>query len=82
MGYFSNGSEGMDYEAQYCASCIHQDGPDGNSGCAVWIAHMLKNYDECNNEESILHMLIPRDEKGWNEKCLMHFPRNIPKEKS
>jgi hypothetical protein len=23
MGYFSNGSEGMDYEAQFCERCIH-----------------------------------------------------------
>jgi hypothetical protein len=34
MGYFSNGTEGMDYEAQYCDKCVHQDGPTEN-GCAV-----------------------------------------------
>lgn len=71
MGYFPNGSAGMDYEARYCERCIHQNGPDGDSGCAVYMAHLLKNYDECNNEDSILHMLIPRDEKGNNEQCLM-----------
>lgn len=44
--------------------------------CAVWAAHMLKNYDECNNEESILHMLIPRDGKGNNGICSMHAPKS------
>ena len=70
MGYFSNGSEGCDYENKYCDHCVHKNGPDGKSGCAVWLAHMLRNYDECNNENSILHILIPR--KGIeNEKCTM-----------
>ncbi len=66
MAYFSNGSEGMDYLANYCDKCIH------NYGCVVWDAHMLKNYDECNNDDSILHILIPRSENGLsNEKCKM-----------
>ncbi len=70
MGYFPNGSAGMDYEYEYCDHCIHQDGPDGNSGCAVWLAHMLHNYKECNNENSILHLLIPRKGLG-NDRCTM-----------
>lgn len=71
VGYFSNGTEGMIYEERYCAHCIHQDGPEGKTGCAVWLAHLVCNYEECNNKESILHLLIPRDEKGRNGKCLM-----------
>lgn len=72
MGYFSNGSEGMDYEADYCDRCVHQNGPDGDSVCAVWAAHKFHNYKECNNKESILHMLIPRSEEGLgNGQCLM-----------
>jgi hypothetical protein len=70
MGYFSNGSEGMDYEARYCGRCVHQGGEDG-PGCAVWEAHMLYNYAECNNKESILHVLIPRTKDGWNAQCMM-----------
>lgn len=35
------------------------------------LAHILHNYKECNNDDSILHLLIPRDKEGWNEKCLM-----------
>lgn len=71
MGYFSNGAEGMDYESRYCDHCVHQDGPDGKSGCAVWQAHVFYNYTECNNKESILHLLIPRGKGGWNEQCQM-----------
>lgn len=66
MGYFSNGTEGMLYEEEYCVKCIHFD--DGS--CPVLSAHSLYNYKECNNPESILHMLIPR-EGVYNGKCLM-----------
>lgn len=77
MGYFSNGTEGESYEAQYCSKCAHQNGPDGNSGCTVWMAHLLHNYDECNNPDSILHMLIPRSQDDlWNEKCTMFISRD------
>lgn len=69
MGYFPNGTEGMLYEEQYCNRCVHSK---SEQGCAVWLAHMLKNYAECNNEDSILHMLIPRDDETCgNKQCLM-----------
>ena len=71
MGYFPNGTSGMDYEETYCGTCAHQKVDDG--GCMVWLAHMLHNYDECNNPNSILHLLIPRDDDGNNEKCLMYI---------
>ena len=64
MGYFSNGTEGMLYEEEYCQKCAHYD------GCAVWAAHYLHNYRECNNKESILDILIPRNGTE-NEKCRM-----------
>ena len=70
MGYFPNGTAGMAYEAEYCDNCIHRHGPDGESGCAVWLAHLLHNYDDCNDEGSILHILIPRDGIG-NKRCTM-----------
>jgi len=69
MGYFSNGSEGLAYEAAYCDKCIHQFDQTGKV-CKIWELHMLKNYDECNNKESILHDLIPRSELG-NATCTM-----------
>ena len=76
MGYFSNGTEGEMYEEQYCNRCIHQNGPDGESGCAVMLAHLLWNYDECNNDASILDTLIPRSPDGvGNEKCTMFWDK-------
>lgn len=66
MGYFANGTEAMAYEARYCDRCIHQDDP-----CAVTLAHLLHNYDECNKKESILHLLIPRLPDGENAQCAM-----------
>ena len=70
MAYFSNGTEGEMYESRYCDRCIHRDGPDGESGCAIWLAHLMHNYAECNNDNSILHLLIPRSKEGCgNEQC-------------
>jgi hypothetical protein len=71
MGYFPNGTAGMDYEERYCSRCVHQGPPDG-PGCAVMLAHMLENYNECNNPKSILHLLIPKSKDGLdNLKCAM-----------
>lgn len=69
MGYFSNGTEGEDFYAKWCARCIHES---EEPGCSVWLAHQIHNYDECNNPSSILHMLIPRSKDGpGNEMCTM-----------
>lgn len=69
MGYFSNGSEGTDYEIRYCHKCIHCD------DCAVLELHLLHNYDDCNNRDSYLHYLIPRTENG-NAQCRMFIKKN------
>ena len=78
MGYFSNGTEWEFYEAEYCTRCAHVDGPDGKSGCPIVFLHMLHNYDECNKEDSFLHVLIPRRKDGYgNEKCTMFFDKAL-----
>lgn len=73
MGYFSNGSEGDAYWHTFCKRCVH-----GQSPCPVWDAHYLYNYEECNNENSILHILIPLGDDGSgpfvNGKCTMFIP--------
>ena len=71
MGYFANGSEGMSYEERYCLRCLH--GPQRtDKGCAVWDAHQLYNYEDCNKKDSILHILIPRTkDDDNNEQCAM-----------
>ena len=73
MAYWSNASEGFDYEERYCSRCVHnrEENP-----CAVLVAHMIHNYDEANNKGSILHILIPRTENGLaNDECRMFWPR-------
>jgi hypothetical protein len=72
MAYFSNGTEGRSYEEKYCERCIH------NEGCTVWLAHLLRNYEECNNEKSILHILIPRsaDDRS-NQQCTMFLDETL-----
>ena len=77
MGYFPNGSAAEYYCAQYCAHCKHGKhvwSEDDMESCPVWDAHILHNYDECNKPTSILHILIPRDDKGYNEQCSMFMP--------
>ena len=80
MGYFSNGTEGLAYRESFCERCINwRDLDDGRGpGCPVIDAHVVHNYDECNNTDSILHMLIPRDESGENGECLMFIPAREP----
>lgn len=66
MGYFPNGSSFDAFEEDLCSRCLH------HQDCAVLDAHLLKNYDECNNADSILHILIPQTkDKLGNEKCRM-----------
>lgn len=67
MGYFSNGTEGIMYEEQYCERCVHYE------DCAILQAHFLYNYDECDKPKSILHILIPRGKNGGNLKCTMFY---------
>lgn len=74
MGYFANGSEGDDYERRYCDRCLHQKPDDG--GCMVWLAHALHNYRDCNDKNSVLHLLIPRSADDLsNEACTMFAER-------
>jgi hypothetical protein len=68
MGYFSNGTEHMIYEDNVCSKCAHF------GDCAVMDAHMIHNYDECNNDKSILDMLIPRKDVH-NDKCKMFLDK-------
>lgn len=80
MGYFSNGTEGMMYEEQYCSECIHGQGNDVDDGeaCPVWMLHFQHNYDEGNKPDSILHVLIPFKD-GRNGECRMFVQRPAPK---
>ena len=74
MGYFSNGTEGEIYRDKYCSKCVH----DLNNDCAVLLAHLLYNYDDCNNDKSILHLLIQRTESGLGNKQCEMFIEAMP----
>jgi hypothetical protein len=50
---------------------IHVGDEDGIEGCAVWDAHMFFGQQEADNPDSILNILIPRDEQGNNLQCAM-----------
>jgi hypothetical protein len=73
MGYFSNGTEGGDYQDRWCARCLH-DNPDKHIFCPVWDAHLNHAYD--GDYAAVLDMLIPRTKDGLdNERCTMFVDR-------
>jgi hypothetical protein len=79
MAYFPNGTAGMYYEEQYCSRCVHFRGPDGDSGCAVWLLHLLFNYEQVNDDDHpirvMLNTLIPETEdKLGAEQCALFYP--------
>jgi hypothetical protein len=73
MGYFSNGTEGLMYEEDFCQHCVHYKPDDG---CAVWLIHLLYSYEECNNDSNakrILDILIPPSKDHLsNDQCTMY----------
>lgn len=75
MGYFSNGTEAMMYQDQWCSRCKH----DKDGACPVWAMHLLYNYDECNKKDSLLHKMIPQSEDGLgNDTCNFFFEDKEP----
>lgn len=79
MGYFSNGTEQMMYDEQYCSNCINQ-GEDG--GCPIMDLHFLYGYELCNEKEHIgkkmLDHLIPMTEDGlWCDECSMFKKKSV-----
>ena len=84
MGYFANGTEGLLYEEEWCQRCIHFDDINEEDElleakpCAVWEAHLLYSYQEANNPDSVLNMLIPlRDDGLGNEKCQLFRQKGV-----
>lgn len=79
MAYFSNGTEGTDYEAQWCARCTH--GAGGGAGeCPVWMLHFLYN-GQTGTVGEVLEALIPRDVSkagSPNGQCAMFLEGQQP----
>ncbi len=69
MGYFSNGSEGMDYQAAWCDRCVHDD-PEAQRFCPIWGLHLEWNPCEEGDRDHACQKFIPR--VGiWNGACTM-----------
>ena len=70
MGYFSNGTEGLCYQEDYCFRCVH----DINEDCPVWLLHLIYSYKMCNEPDSFLDVLIPRSkDRLYNEQCKLNL---------
>ena len=67
MGYFANGTEGDFYYDKYCIRCVHML---EDHSCPCSDTHLLWDYDECNNKDSILHKMIPIDKHSGNQQCI------------
>jgi hypothetical protein len=80
MGYFSNGTEGRCYEAEYCARCVHGQAPPTMDliayQCPVmqlhedWNREQLAAGAEAEVKRQALFALIPERGRG-NEQCAM-----------
>lgn len=68
MAYFSNGTEGMYYQARYCDKCANAD-DDGT--CAIWDAHLVFSYGAEGDLKAVLDMLIPEGKDGFAGQCNM-----------
>jgi len=66
VAYFPNGTSGEVFRDQYCDRCKW----DKDQSCPIWAAHLVYNYDECNNNKSILHMRIKETPDGlYADEC-------------
>lgn len=91
LAYFSNSSEGSDYETRYCENCINfrdRDGLLGSSSCPILDLHYEYNYDQCKKTKlgkaikNILEQLIPTKADGlFADECSMFIDRNATPDK-
>lgn len=79
MAYFSNGTEGDAFEAAFCDRCVHQGDADKGESCAVFMAHLLYNYDDTYRE--VLDLLITGDTIDGTIKCQMFRDKLAPDER-
>lgn len=66
MGHFPSAEDLQEFEARYCARCVHGTIPAG--GCPVWAVHLIFNYHD--EARPLLDVFIPYDERG-NAACRM-----------
>lgn len=80
MAYFSNGTEGMDFENNVCGNCRHGESEDESHVCPVMHIHAMFNYEQWGNAKlnQVLEMLVPRDTDGFSRKCEMFLIKDNP----
>lgn len=78
MAYFSNGTEGMMYESEYCDKCTHMHDEKGEPyACSILELHYEFNYDQGGKTKAgkaikkVLETLIPTKENGFPGECTM-----------
>ena len=84
MGYFSNGTEEMQYTAQYCDRCINWrevPGIPDSSGCPIMDLHMQWNYEQQGKrpleraKKQALDNFIKQREDTFCDKCRMFLEK-------
>ena len=73
MGYFSNGTEGADYQETWCKRCVHDD-PETGRLCPIWGLHLEWNPHEPGDRDHALQQFIQRI-GPWNGACTMFVAR-------
>lgn len=85
MAYFSNGTEGLMYQEEYCFKCknFRDLKDDRGYGCPIWDLHLLWGYKLCNSRsigKKMLDILIPEEKGFMPKKCSMFLKgKEIPK---
>ncbi len=84
MGYFANGSEGMQYQVKWCDRCINwretEEGSE-NWGCPIIDLHMEWNYEQQGKgrpeiiKKYALHNFIEQNKDTFCDKCKMFFEK-------
>lgn len=72
MAYFSNGTEGMQWEARNCSKCML-----GQKACPIYLAQIHGNYGQFKDGKreglaaELLNILIPQGDDGFAKPCPM-----------
>lgn len=71
MTYFSNSDDGLSFEAEHCAKCIHGKGDD--DACPIMTAHVCFQGDEA--AQTVLDLLILRNHQKLDRPCMMFIEK-------
>jgi hypothetical protein len=78
MGYWSNGSEGFDWDEVWCRCCIHGGSEEF---CAVKALHEIWNYEQCdaeNKPEGSTERAVGEVKKQALDTLIVQTERTLP----